>query len=137
MAATPEDVWRLVSDPWSRPRWWPRVERVEEASSEAFTDVMRSAKGKAVRADHTVSEADPLHAVEWLQAVEETPFERFLGEARTRLSLAEGDGGSTRVEIAAVRRFRGLAWLGSPLARRALRRDLDEALERLAEAVER
>jgi hypothetical protein len=124
----------MVSDPYSLPRWWPGVERVEEVDVESWTQVHRSSKGKTVRADFTRSAADPPRMVEWLQEVEETPFERFLGEGRTRVSLGSEDDGRTRVELRAVRRFRGLARLGGPLARRATRRQLDEALDGLTAA---
>jgi len=29
IAAPVAEVWRLVSDPYNLPRWWPRVGRVE------------------------------------------------------------------------------------------------------------
>lgn len=131
MAADPRRVWAVVSDPASLPRWWPGVERVEEATPEAWTKVLRSSKGKLVRADFTRMEAQPPRVLRWRQEVDESPFERFMSEATTRVSLEPGREGGTVVELDAVRRLRGLARLGWPLVRRATRRQLDQALSGL------
>jgi uncharacterized protein YndB with AHSA1/START domain len=132
LVAEPDRVWEIVSEPASLPRWWPGVERVEDASPEAWTKVLRSSKGNAIRADFTRTEAEPPRMVAWRQEVDESPFERFMSEATTRVSLEAAGDAETRVELQAVRRLRGLARLGWPLVRRATRRQLDEALEGLA-----
>ena len=124
-------VWAVVSDPRQLPRWWPGVERVEDVSGDAWTEVLRSSKGKALRADFSRTRLEPRAALEWRQELEASPFERFMSEATTRLELAAADGGGTRVELKAVRRVRGLARLGAPILRRATRRQLDEALSAL------
>jgi uncharacterized protein YndB with AHSA1/START domain len=136
IAAGPEAVWAVVSDPRTLTTWWPGVERVEEASAEAWTQVVRSSKGKALRADFTRTEVDPPKALAWRQEVDESPFERFLSKAETRVSLEPAGAGRTRVEIRALRRLRGLARLGGPMVRRATRRQLDEALFGLARTTE-
>ena len=133
--ASPERVWELVSDPHSLPRWWPRVQRVEEASAEAWTTVLTSDRGKPVRADYTRTKAEHPTLIEWQQEVAETPFERMLSEARLRISIEDESGGSY-VTLTATERLRGLARLGGLMVRRAARKRLDEALERLALAVE-
>lgn len=130
-----ERVWELVSDPYSLPRWWPRVQRVEEASPQAWTMVLSSERGKAVRADYTRTQAEPPARLEWQQELAETPFERFLAEARLTIALEEAEGG-TSVSLTSRERMRGLARLGGLMVRRATGRRLDEALERLALAVE-
>ena len=133
--APPERIWDLVVDPYALPRWWPRVQRVEEVSPEAWTMVLSSDSGKSVRADYTRTRAEPNALVEWQQELIETPFERLLSEARVRIQIgARADG--TAVEITAIERLRGLGRLGGFMVRRATRRRLDEALERLALAVE-
>lgn len=135
--APPEAVWRLVADPHDLPRWWPGVERVEDASPTAWTAVLLSAKGRPVRADYTLLEAERPHRLRWRQEVDETPFERFLAEAETEVRLSPaGEGDSTRVEIEATERLRGVSMLGGFMVRRATRRRLDGALEGLARAVE-
>jgi uncharacterized protein YndB with AHSA1/START domain len=131
-----ERVWQLVSDPHSLPRWWPRVQRVEEARPEAWTKVLTSDRGKPVRADYTRTAAEPPALIEWTQELSETPFERLLSEARIRISIEERDGEGSEVTLTAVERLRGLSRLGGFMVRRATRKRLDEALERLALAVE-
>ena len=119
----------MVADPHHLPRWWPGVERVEEASDEAWTEVFRSRRGKTVRADFTRLEADEPRLVRWRQEVEATPFERFLSEAVTEIRLEPDSSGTrTRVELATRQRLRGMARLGGVLFRGASRRQLDEAL---------
>lgn len=135
LAAEPDRVWAVVSDPDSLPSWWPGVERVEEAGPEAWTKLLRSSKGKLLRADFTRTESDPPRALGWRQELDASPFERFMSEATTRVSLEADGAGRTRVELQAVRRLRGLARLGWPLVRRATRRQLDDALSGLGETV--
>ena len=71
-----DEVWRVISDPERLPGWWPGVTRVEDASAVAWTTVLTSGKGKAVRADYTrVAASEPQRLV-WRQELEATPFER-------------------------------------------------------------
>ena len=102
--APAERIWELVTDPHSLPRWWPRAQRVEEASDEAWTLVLASDRGKPVRADYTRTVAEPPALVEWRQELAETPFERLLSEARVRIRIDGGPGEST-VEITAIERL--------------------------------
>ena len=128
-------IWEVISDPHSLPRWWPRLQRVEEASEAAWTKVLTSDRGKPVRADYTRVAAEPPERLEWQQELAETPFERILSEARLTIVL-EGADGATEVALVSKERLRGLARLGSLMVRRATAKRLDEALERLALAVE-
>jgi uncharacterized protein YndB with AHSA1/START domain len=121
----------VVSDPHHLPRWWPGLQRVEEATPEAWTKVLRAPKGRAVRADFTRVAAEAGRRLAWRQEVAESPFERILSEAVTEITLAPDEGGSTRVELCARERLRGLSRLGSPMVRRATRKRLNEALEGL------
>ena len=130
--AEPEAVWSLVADPHHMPRWWPRVQRVEDASPEAFTVVFGSSRGKPVRADFTRVKAERPRFLVWRQEVDETPFERFLAGAETELRLSSDGERGTKVELEARERLRGLSTLGAFMVRRATRRRLDEALEALA-----
>jgi hypothetical protein len=54
--APPDDVWRTVGDPRHLARWWPKVQRVEDADGEAFTEVLQTDRGRPVRADWTITE---------------------------------------------------------------------------------
>lgn len=106
--AEPGEVWRLVSDPARLTAWWPGVTRVEDASPEAWTQVLASPRGKQVRADYTRLEADEPTRLVWRQELEQTPFERILASAVTTVELEPADGG-TRVRIALDQRPRGWA----------------------------
>ena len=95
---------------------------------------MTSSRGRTVRFDYTRVYIDAPNRIVWRQELDQTPFERFLREAVTGVLLARDDEG-TRVELRLVRRLRGLARFGGIQMRRAARRELDEALERLEMAV--
>jgi uncharacterized protein YndB with AHSA1/START domain len=132
-----ERIWDVVSDPYSLPRWWPRVKRVEEVSDQGWTMVLVSDRGKPIRADYTLQEARPMELLEWRQELVETPFERMLSASRIVIELErDDDAGATAVVLRSTERLRGLARLGSPMVRRATRKRLSQALEQLGELVE-
>jgi uncharacterized protein YndB with AHSA1/START domain len=132
-----ERVWKVVSDPYSLPRWWPRVQRVEEVSDEGWTMVLLSDRGKPIRADYSLRRAEPMELLEWRQELEETPFERMLSRAELVIEVGrDEDTGVTGVSLRSTERLRGLARLGSPMVRRATRKRLHQALEQLGEIVE-
>ena len=135
VTAPPGDVWQLVSDPHRLPAWWPGVQRVEEASPEAWTKVLSSPRGKTVRADYTLLESEPERRLVWRQEVDESPFERILSESTTEIELGPGGEGSTEVELTTRMRLRGFARLGVLQVRRAAGRQLDEALAGLEAAL--
>jgi uncharacterized protein YndB with AHSA1/START domain len=81
-------LWEVIRDPHHLPRWWPRVTRIEDVEADAFTEVMRTAKGKLVRADFKLVEAAAdRRALRWDQQVEGTPFARLLKSAETEVWL--------------------------------------------------
>jgi len=89
IAAPPEELWRVLSDPYHLPRWWPRVERVESVEEAAFTEVMRTRKGKTVRADFDVVRSDEASGtVVWEQRLDGTPFAGVLSSSATELRIA-------------------------------------------------
>src|SRR5665809_71941 len=112
-----EELWEVVSDPHHLPRWWPGVERVEEASETAWTKVLRSPRGKIIRADFTRVHAESPRRLTWRQELEDSPFERMMSESVTELALDPADGSGTRVELRATQRLRGLARLGGFIVR--------------------
>jgi hypothetical protein len=103
---------------------------VEDVRDDAFTQVLSTEKGRAVRADFVLVESIPLTLVRWAQQVEGTPFERILADAETEIRL-EADDHGTRVVVALRQRMRGLARFGGFMVRRATRRTLDAALGNL------
>jgi uncharacterized protein YndB with AHSA1/START domain len=134
IAAPQQQVWDVVSDPYHLPRWWPTVQRVEDVSEDAWTTVATSSRGRAVRFDWSRVYTDPPERIVWRQELAETPFERFLRESVTGVIL-EGAGAGTKVELRIVRKLRGLARFGGVQMRRAVRRELDAALDGLETAL--
>lgn len=135
VGAPPQRVWRVVGDLHHLPRWWPKVRRVEGVTGQRFTQVLRTEKGRDVRADFRVLEQDPPRLLRWQQDIEGTPFEGFLRESGTAIEVA-ADGDGTRVTITTRHRLRGLARIGGGvMLRRATRKQLDEALDALEAVV--
>ena len=96
LPAPPREVWRTVSDPARLPAWWPGVSRVEDVSPEAWTKVLVSPKGKAVRADYTRVEAEEPERLVWRHEVDASPFERILSSSTTEIWLEPRDDGHAR-----------------------------------------
>jgi uncharacterized protein YndB with AHSA1/START domain len=88
IAAPPSQVWEVVRDPHHLPRWWPRVERVEAVDEHSFTEVLRSPRGRTVRADFRLVRERDGELVVWAQQVEGTPFARVLRGSETEIRLA-------------------------------------------------
>jgi uncharacterized protein YndB with AHSA1/START domain len=131
IAARPEDVWNVISNPHHLPRWWPGVARVEEATPQAWTKVLTTKRGRGVRADYTRVRAERPRRLVWQQELVGSPFERLLSEARTTISLSSADGGGTRVEIEQAEKPRGMNRFGGFMFRMAARKRLDQALDGL------
>jgi uncharacterized protein YndB with AHSA1/START domain len=134
------EVWKLVSDPYSLPRWWPRTGRVENVDLKpggkrtAWTKVLQTSEGRGVRADfRCVSSAERERYV-WEQELEGTPFERHLKSLRVEIGLRERSGG-TEVSLTEEQTLKGMSRFGSPLMRRARVEILDEALDGIEEAL--
>ncbi len=89
IAASTQELWELVRDPHHLPRWWPRVTRVEDVVDGAFTEVMKTSKGKLVRADFNVTFIDEHeHTLRFAQQVQDTPFARLLRSSETEVRLS-------------------------------------------------
>ena len=129
--APPRDVWEVVSDPYHLPRWWPRVQRVEEVTDDAWTKVLISPRGKPVRADYTRLESEAPRRLLWRHEVDESPFERLLADSTTEIELEPDGEDATRVRMTLDQRLRGKSRYGGIMVRRAARRQLDEALDGL------
>src|SRR5919197_110584 len=124
LRAAPEEIWQVVSDPQRLPAWWPGVTRVEEASRDAWTTVLGSPRGRTVRADYTLVEAEEPARLVWRQEVEESPFERILRDSVTELRLERGVAGLTKVRLTTRQKPRGFARFGFIQLRRAAVRQL-------------
>jgi uncharacterized protein YndB with AHSA1/START domain len=133
LGASPKEVWSVVCDPYHLPRWWPRIERVEDVGRKRWTEVMRTEKGRAVRLDQRLDASEALRLRRWKQELVGSPFERVVAEAVTEVRL-EPDGDRTLVTIELRRRLKGTSRLGGFMFKRAGRKQLDEALDGLERA---
>ncbi|MBS1676964.1 MAG: SRPBCC family protein [Actinobacteria bacterium] len=135
------DVWKLVSDPYALPRWWPRVSRVEDVDARQggrrsqWTKVLETQHGRGVRADYRcVSAAEPERYV-WEQQLEGSPFAKHLKDSRVEVELHAAAAGETRVVLTSSQTMRGMSRLGGWMMRRGQRDILDAALDGIEEAL--
>jgi uncharacterized protein YndB with AHSA1/START domain len=135
LAAAPERVWAVVGEPRALARWWPRVERVKAITPSGWTTVLRSDRGRAVRADWRLENEEAPRRRAWAQDLDGTPFAKVLAERRVEVTLEQAGAGETRVTLELRQRGRGMARFGRFMLRRAARRELATALERLDHAV--
>jgi len=135
-----DEVWRLISDPHSLPRWWPRTSRVENVEQKSsgrrsqWTKVLETSEGRGVRADFRCLSSAENERYVWEQQLEGTPFARHLRSSRIEIALREADGG-TQVDLSSVQALKGMSRLGSPMMRRGQGDILDEALDGIERAL--
>ncbi len=134
------EVWGLVSDPYSLPRWWPRTSRVENVERKSggrrsqWTKVLETSEGRGVRADYRCLSSAENERYVWEQELEGTPFARHLRSSRIEVALREGDGG-TQIDLSSVQTLKGMSRLGSPMMRRGQGEILEEALDGIERAL--
>jgi uncharacterized protein YndB with AHSA1/START domain len=140
IAAPVEEVWGLVSDPYSLPRWWPRTSRVEsvdrkpEGKRSQWTKVLETAEGRGVRADYRcVSSAEGERYV-WEQQLAGSPFERHLRSSAIEIGLRPA-GEGTEVSLTSEQKLRGMSRLGSPMMRGGQGKTIEAALDGLERAL--
>ena len=140
IAAPLDEVWELVSDPYSLPRWWPRTSRVEsvdrkpEGKRSQWTKVLETAEGRGVRADYRCLSSARGERYVWEQQLVGSPFERHLRKSVIEIGL-RGEGGETEVSLTSEQKLRGMSKLGSPMMRGGQGKILDEALDGLESAL--
>jgi uncharacterized protein YndB with AHSA1/START domain len=134
VAVAPEAVWELVAEPRRLARWWPRTERVKSITETGWTTVLRSPRGRAVRADWRLEEDERPVRRAWAQELEGTPFAKVLSERRVEARL-EPVAGGTRVTLELRQQARGRSKLGALQLRRAARKELDGALDGLRDVL--
>lgn len=130
LAAPPQTVWRTAGDPGQLARWWPKVVRVEALEGGRFTELLRTGRGRDMRADWVLVEEVPGERWRAVQELEGTPFERVLSRAEKSVSLQPA-GEGTLVTLELRRRMRGLSRLGGVFLRKASGLQLDSALDAL------
>jgi uncharacterized protein YndB with AHSA1/START domain len=138
ISAGSRDVWDLISDPYSLPRWWPRTLRVEgvegERAGAQWTKVLGTAEGRGVRADFRCTCSVDGERFGWEQLIEGTPFQRHLRRYAVEIALNDA-GPGTEVTITTVQALRGLSRLGGPMMRRGQGSLLEEALDGIERAL--
>lgn len=140
IAAPVEEVWELISDPYSLPRWWPRTSRVEsvdrkpEGKRSQWTKVLETAEGRGVRADYRCLSSAEGERYVWEQQLAGSPFERHLRSSVVEIGLRVEDDG-TAVSLTSDQKLRGMSRLGSPMMRGGQRKILDQALDGLEQAL--
>jgi uncharacterized protein YndB with AHSA1/START domain len=140
IAAPVEQVWELISDPWSLPRWWPRTSRVESVDRKPgdrrsqWTKVLETTEGRGVRADFRCVSAAEGERYVWEQQLAGSPFERHLRGSTVGIGLRAVDEG-TEVSITSEQKLRGMSRLGAPMMRGGQGKILDEALDGLERAL--
>ncbi len=134
LSAPQHALWELIADPHHMPRWWPGVERMEGVADERFTQVLRTKRGRSVRADFRIVESDFPWRRSWEQELPGTPFARVLSESVIEVAL-EPAGSGTEVTIAQRQKLRGYSRTGGLMLRRATAAKLDEALDGLQRAL--
>ena len=140
IGASVGEVWRLVSDPYNLPRWWPRAARVENVEKRGsgrrsqWTMVLETSEGRGVRADYRCVSAAENERFVWEQQLEGTPFAKHLRASGIEIGLRE-TGEGTKVSLASIQTLRGMSRLGSPLMRRGQGDVLVAALDGIEEAL--
>lgn len=135
-----DEVWELISDPYSLPRWWPRTSRVEsvdrkpEGRRSQWTKVLETAEGRGVRADYRCLSSAEGERYVWEQQLADTPFERHLRRSTIEIGLRAAEGG-TEVSIGSEQKLRGMSRLGSPMMRGGQGKILEAALDGLETAL--
>ncbi|MBS1886939.1 MAG: SRPBCC family protein [Actinobacteria bacterium] len=134
-------VWKLVSDPYALPRWWPRVSRVEDVDARSggrrsqWTKVLETQHGRGVRADYRCISAAENERYVWEQQLEGSPFARHLKDSRVDVELHGMGEGETRVVLTSSQTMRGMSRLGGWMMRKGQRDILDAALDGIERAL--
>jgi len=139
VAAPVTAVWKLVSDPHSLPRWWPKVMRVEDVTGRGnrsrWTAVLETETHKGVRADFRCTASTEEQRYAWSQDLAGTAFERILRDAGLEIKMEPAGADETAVRLTTEESLRGLSRLGAPMMRGAARKRLDEAFEGIERAL--
>jgi uncharacterized protein YndB with AHSA1/START domain len=138
ISAPARELWETIRDPHHLPRWWPRVNRVEDVTETEFTEVLITGAGKYVRADFTLAVCDERERrLCWEQRLEGSPFARLLKSAETEVRLRDlagrpEEGVASEVTIELRQTLNGFfSRFGAYMVRRAASKTIDEALDGL------
>ena len=141
VAATPERVYDLVSDPVRLVDWWPRVVRVEDVVGRAGSDrsrwtcVLSADSGRMLRLDYSSTGATRPNRFEWEHELEGTPFESSLTRQSFEVRIDAKEEGS-EVKLTTVNVLRGGARVAGFSMKKGQKQLIDGALESLARLFE-
>lgn len=138
VAAAPERVYDLISDPSRLPEWWPRVVRVEDVAGRAgaertrWTCVLGADSGRRLRLDYRCTGATRPGRYEWEHELEGTPYESHLARQSVEVRIDAAEAGS-EVSLTTVNSLRGTAKIAGFTMKKGQRQLLDAALGSLEE----
>jgi uncharacterized protein YndB with AHSA1/START domain len=136
LAAPPEEVFDLISDPRRLTEWWPRVVRVEDvagrpgAERTRWTNVLAADSGRKLRLDYCCLASSRPRRYEWEHELQGTPFAEHMLSQTTEILLEPASGG-TAVKITSTHTLRGTARLAGFAMKRSQKDMLEAALNRL------
>lgn len=133
VAADPDRVFDVISDPKRLTEWWPRVTRVEAvegrpgAARTRWTNVLTADSGRRLRLDYRCLASNRPERYEWEHELEGTPFSDHLLSQSTEIRLSPHAEG-TKVEITSTHALRGSARIAGFAMRKTQRQMLEVAL---------
>ena len=104
---------------------------MESVGGDGFTQVLKTKRGKPIRADFLVTALEPPWMTVWEQQLPGTPFARVLRESVMQVNL-EPAGEGTTVTIAHRLKPRGYSRTGGFLLGRDTAKQLDRLLDGIA-----
>jgi uncharacterized protein YndB with AHSA1/START domain len=137
VAAAPEKVYDVISDPARLSDWWPRVVRVEDVAGRPgvertrWTSVLSADSGRMLRLDFRCLGATRPERYEWEHELAGTPYEAHLARQSFEARISQRDQGS-EVSLTSVNDLRGSARIAGFTMKKGQRELLDEALDSLA-----
>lgn len=130
--ASPEELWRLISEGSRLVAWWPRAERAEDVQGGRFTLVLHSSRGVPIRTDWRVTASRREQLQRWEQELAGTPFAKALKRSAVEIRLEATDDGRCRTTVSVERELVPRGFLAGLLGKRASRRQAGDALARLS-----
>ena len=139
VAAPPEAVYDLISDPARLSEWWPRVVRVEDIAGRPgsertrWTCVLGADSGRRLRLDYRCTGATRPVRYEWEHELDGTPYQEHLVQQSFEARI-EPAGEGSEVTLTTVNTLRGSARIAGWTMKKNQRGLIDAALAALAAA---
>lgn len=134
VAASPEEIWEIVTNPILAPLWNPSVSRVRDFTGMPIRVGSSWVQDVSILGRPTAMTAKVVHSHPPWEAVVQ-----FSGPGEPKVSTRlRSEGGHTRLEqIMEIALSRGLAGIAIRMARPTIKKELDVALRRQKDAVEK